>query len=209
MGDEEVLAVILEHAIKYRQISLVQVVQQQMTGSRLPDIYQVILLLDKIYTTRNVGQFELAARLIEAVYETDCRVCSFRLYSKLLLGLKMKVLLECLRQNDSDIEAKLNKSLPDRRAEASEMTHKEYIDYQDSVKSFRDFFIPLIEDKVSRGDYFAQEYATEYGADYVDCLMKPFNNFIKHIICHLPTTKLEMISGMSSVHSLLIRTFRP
>ena len=59
--------------------------------NRLPDIFYVISFLDKVYTTRNVTQFDLAAKLIEAVYDADNRVCTFKLYSKLLLGLKMKV----------------------------------------------------------------------------------------------------------------------
>ena len=74
------------------QILLFSVVLKQTTGSRLPDIFLVISVLDGIYSARNVGQFELAARLIETVYDMDSRVCSFKLYSKLLLGLKMKVL---------------------------------------------------------------------------------------------------------------------
>ena len=61
------------------------------------------------------------------------------------------------------------------------------------MKSFRDFFIPLMEDKVSRGNYFSEEYETEYGNDCVECIMKLLNSFIIQIISHLPATKLEMV----------------
>ena len=70
---------------------------------------------------------------------------------------------------------------------------KELIDYQDSLTSFREFFIPLIKDREARDKYFLEEYEAEYGKECVNCLMKLLNSFITQIISHLPTTKLELV----------------
>ena len=65
------------------------------------------------------------------------------------------------------------------------------------MASFREFFIPLMKDKVSRGNYFVEEYEKEYGNDCVGCIMKLLNSFIIQIISHLPATKLEMVCKQS------------
>ena len=73
--------------------------------------------------------------------------------------------------------------------------NKEHNHHEESVTSFREFFIPLIHDKVSRDRYFREEYETEFGEEFLTSFKRLLNSFIVQVIHHLPETKLEMVSN--------------
>ena len=57
----------------------------------IPAIYKMICAIEKIFAEKQTDQFSLAASLIDIIYETGVGLLSFKIYSKLTLGIKMKV----------------------------------------------------------------------------------------------------------------------
>ena len=71
--------------------------------------------------------------------------------------------------------------------------NKEYNQHTESVKSFKEFFLPLMTDKMSREQYFSEEYEEEFGDTFIAHLKKLMNAFLLHLDRHLPKTKLEQV----------------
>ena len=57
----------------------------------VPAIYKMICAIENIFAEVQIHQFPLAASLIDIIYETGVGVFSYKIYSKLTLGIKMKV----------------------------------------------------------------------------------------------------------------------
>ena len=83
--------------MKYFQFSAI--LEQTTNTVDAPDIYKAICILEKILATKRIEQFHLLAELIEAIYHVDAGICPFKIYSKLLLGIKMKVIFGLYSSN--------------------------------------------------------------------------------------------------------------
>ena len=82
----------MDKSINQKMVTFSVLLQKTSCSIRIPDIYQVLCVFEKILITGRLDQFELAAQLIEMIYQLDDKICSFKVYSKLMLGIKMKVL---------------------------------------------------------------------------------------------------------------------
>ena len=70
---------------------------------------------------------------------------------------------------------------------------KEYNQHTESVKSFKEFFLPLLTDKASRAQYFNEEYEEEFGDMFIAHLKKLMIAFLRQLDSHLPKSKLEQV----------------
>ena len=61
------------------------------------------------------------------------------------------------------------------------------------MKSFKEFFLPLLTDKASREQYFSEEYEEEFGDAFIAHLKKLMVAFLLQLDSHLPKTKLEQV----------------
>ena len=61
------------------------------------------------------------------------------------------------------------------------------------MKSFKEFFLPLLTDKRSREEYFSEEYEEEFGDTFIAQLKKLMIAFLLQLDSHLPKTKLEQV----------------
>lgn len=159
----------------------------------VPKVYLSISLIHNILTHRNVSCYPTVVEHIHSIYGGVPEALPFKLYSKLVFGLKMKWAMELLKNSHDDALIVLNNYFPRKGSHFKHATKKELSSLHSVQKNFRKFFLPLLAHQDQRDAYFQDKYEEEYGDKYQEALVQLADTVVKRITDFYPPTVIEKI----------------
>ncbi|XP_061197240.1 uncharacterized protein LOC133205437 [Saccostrea echinata] len=167
------------------QLSALGLSDVQLASSTLHDIVHNFLS-DPI-------KLELAVDLMDFIYMSCPEAVVFKLYSKLVVGLKMQILLQMLKNKDKDCLTKLMKYFPRRKPEFPGVCPQQLSRLHMVHTNFRKFYLPLLANSRRAEAYFREEYSEEYGKEFHEALQKMCKWFVDKIQSYFPEPMLSQI----------------
>ncbi|XP_062605083.1 uncharacterized protein LOC134266895 [Saccostrea cucullata] len=138
-------------------------------------------------------KLELAVDLMDFIYVSCPNAVVFKLYSKLVVGLKMLVLLHMLKNKEKDCLSKLTKYFPRKKPEFPEVCPQQLSRLHMVHMNFRKFYLPLLANSRRAEAYFREEFSEEYGEEFHEALQKMCTWFVDKIQGYFPEPMLAQI----------------
>ncbi|XP_070575275.1 uncharacterized protein [Ptychodera flava] len=190
---------ILDYACKHRMDKVIHLLSKyipnEFTDFNVPQVRLLAASAWSILKTENVEYFDKLVEHLMYLYEAGPGVSTFRHFTKMIVGLKMKALLHVLSENyDYTVAlAKLNAYFPKSgiKIKCAPENKKEMAKLNQQQKKFRQFIMKLLMNDRDRKNYLAEEMKTEYGPAFMQSLQHLVRSYLERMERYLPKTAVE------------------
>ncbi|XP_022339030.2 uncharacterized protein LOC111134367 isoform X3 [Crassostrea virginica] len=195
--DEWVLEYSVKNQLNTVSGAAISRLDDMISALELPDVQLACCTLQDIINNwtslSDPVILEVALELLDFIYASFPEAVTFKLYSKLVVGLKMLILLHMLKNKDKDCLKKLMKHFPRCGPKYPGVCPQQLSHLHIVHGNFRKFYLPLLANSRQAEAYFRAEFAEEYGNEFYDALQKMCSWFVEKIQCKFPKPMLTKV----------------
>ncbi|XP_002733403.1 uncharacterized protein LOC100367355 [Saccoglossus kowalevskii] len=192
---------ILDYACKYRNDRVISLFSKHIPHTfsdfSVPQVRLLAAVAWSIISREDVNYFDKLIGHLQHIYDTVPEISTFRHFTKMIIGLKMKVMVHLIDDgtcSDAIIIARLNDYFPKagikQKKKSSANTKTEFVKLNTQQQSFRLFIVELLANR-RKQFYVKRDLNEEYGSEFMQSLKLLVRHFLDKMESFLPQTAID------------------